>query len=375
MKCGAVILAAGSGSRFGRDKLAVKVRGIPVWKRSYLAFKNHPDIEEVIVVCSDSNFAEVKADVGEDAEVIIGGDSRTASTIAGLWKASQIGCEGILFHDAARPFVTADVISRVVAAVEKGQSVAAAIPTVDTIKLGDETQITQHMPRTETLAMQTPQGGPTATFADAFSKVHEPTTDDMEVLSKAGYTTGWVMGDVNNFKITTPEDLGRARAIAGSENRTGLGYDIHRFSTDESRPCWLGGVFFPDEVGLDGHSDADVVLHAVVDALLGAISAGDIGQLFPNTDMAHKDRASADFLTEAVRLVAEKGWTINNMDIAIQAEKPKIMPRALDIRTTISALMGVDLERVSVKATTNEGMGSIGRAEGIAAFAICSVSM
>jgi 2-C-methyl-D-erythritol 4-phosphate cytidylyltransferase/2-C-methyl-D-erythritol 2,4-cyclodiphosphate synthase len=182
------------------------------------------------------------------------------------------------------------------------------------------------------------------------------------------------MGDPNNFKITTQEDLLRARALGGSETRTGLGYDIHRFSPDSSRPCWLGGVLFPGEVGLDGHSDADVVLHAVVDALLGAISAGDIGQLFPNTDMAHKDRASSEFLTEAIRLVSAGGWRINNMDIAIQAEKPKIMPRALDIRTRIAELMGVELERVSVKATTNEGMGSIGRAEGIAAFAVCSIS-
>ena len=127
-------------------------------------------------------------------------------------------------------------------------------------------------------------------------------------------------------------------------------------------------------MGLEGHSDADVVLHAVVDALLGAISAGDIGQLFPNTDMAHKDRASSEFLVEAVQLISEGGWTINNLDIAIQAEKPKIMPRALDIRTRIASIAGIELDRVSIKATTNEGMGSIGRAEGIAATAICSIS-
>jgi len=374
MKIAAVILAAGSGTRFGGDKLAFRLRGIPVWKRSYLAFYDHPQVNEVILVCSESNYAEVKAEIGEDAEVILGGDTRTASTIAGLWKASQIGCEGVLFHDAARPFVPYEVISRVVAEVMAGNAVAAAIPSIDTIKRASNGEIQEHLDRGSLISMQTPQGGPTRTFADAFAKIQEACTDDMELLSKAGYTTGWVMGDPANFKITNPEDLLRARAMVGSETRTGLGYDIHRFSPDPARPCWLGGVLFPGETGLDGHSDADVVLHAVVDALLGAISAGDIGQLFPNTDVANKDRNSSEFLIEALRLVREGGWAIGNIDIAIQAEKPKIMPRALEIRTRISGLLEIDLDRVSIKATTQEQMGSIGRGEGIAAFAICNLS-
>jgi len=374
MKLGAVILAAGSGTRFGGDKLAASIGGMQVWRRSFLAFLDHPAVDEVVVVCSEANYSAIREVVGEDAEVILGGDTRTASTIAGLWKASQIGCDGVLFHDGARPFVSESVISRVAEGVKAGKAVAAAVPCVDTIKLVSGGNIGTHLERSNTVSMQTPQGGPSAMFADAFSKIQESCTDDMELLSKAGYTTEWVMGDPNNFKITTAEDLLRGRSLFGTENRTGLGYDIHRFSTDPSRPCWLGGVLFGGEVGLEGHSDADVVLHAVVDALLGAISAGDIGQLFPNTDMAHKDRASSEFLVEAVRLVSEGGWTINNLDIAIQAEKPKIMPRALDIRTRIASISGIELDRVSIKATTNEGMGSIGRAEGIAATAICSIS-
>ncbi len=374
MKTGAVILAAGSGSRFGGDKLSVPLRGVPVWRRSYLAFANHPDVDEVIIVCSESNYPAIKASVGEDAEVIFGGDTRTASTIAGLWKASQIGCDAVLFHDAARPFVSQDVISRVVAQVKNGKAVAAAIPCVDTVKVATDDELHIHLDRRGLVAMQTPQGGPVAVFADAFAKVQDPCTDDMEVLSRAGYTTEWVMGDPANFKITNPEDVLRARALVGIESRTGLGYDVHRFSDDPSRECWLGGVYFPDEIGLEGHSDADVVIHAVVDALLGAISAGDIGQLFPNTDMANKNRPSREFLTEAVRLVAEGGWTVNNIDIAIQAEKPKIMPRALEIRTTIAELMAIDVERVSVKATTQERLGAIGRGEGIAAYAVCSLN-
>jgi 2-C-methyl-D-erythritol 4-phosphate cytidylyltransferase / 2-C-methyl-D-erythritol 2,4-cyclodiphosphate synthase len=374
MKIGAVILAAGSGTRFGSDKLASVVGGVQVWRRSYLAFLNHPSVDEVIVVCSETNYSFIREAVGEDAEVILGGETRTASTIAGLWKASQIGCDGILFHDGARPFVSESVISRVIDGVKQGKAVAAAVPAVDTVKLVSGGVVQTHLERASAISMQTPQGGLVSQFADAISKVQDQVTDDMELLSKAGYTTEWVMGDPNNFKITTPGDLVRGQALFGSETRTGLGYDIHRFSTDQSRPCWLGGVLFEGEVGLDGHSDADVVLHAVVDALLGAISAGDIGQLFPNTDMAHKDRASSDFLVEAARLVGEGGWSIGNLDIAIQAEKPKIMPRALDIRNRISSILGIELDRVSIKATTNEGMGSIGRSEGIAAFAICNLS-
>lgn len=373
MKIGAVILAAGSGTRFGADKLALRLRGIPVWQHSYQTYLDHPGIDEVILVCSESNYADVKAVVGERAEVIFGGDTRMASTIAGLWKASQIGCEGVLFHDAARPLIPAAVVSRVVEEVSSGNAVAAAVPSIDTIKHVQDRVIDEHLVRSELISMQTPQGGPVQMFADAFARIQEPCTDDMEVLSKAGYTTNWVMGDPANFKITNPEDFAHAKAIVGFETRNGLGYDVHRFSTEPDRPCWLGGVLFPGEIGLEGHSDADVVLHAVVDALLGAISAGDIGQLFPNTDKANKDRASSDFLTEAGRLIQEGGWDIVNIDVAIQAEKPKIMPRALDIRTAIASVLNLNIDQVSVKATTNEGLGAIGRGEGIAAFATCSV--
>jgi 2-C-methyl-D-erythritol 4-phosphate cytidylyltransferase / 2-C-methyl-D-erythritol 2,4-cyclodiphosphate synthase len=374
VKLAAVILAAGSGNRFGGDKLALLLAGKPVWWHSYQAFRQHPFIAEVILVVSEHNYAEVKAAICEDAEVILGGDTRTASSIAGLWKASQIGCEGILFHDGARPFVSAEVISRVAEKVQAGVACAAAIPAVDTMKTIDGPEIDEHLRREHMISMQTPQGAPVEMFALAVTQVSEPVTDDLELLAKAGFRTQHVLGDPLNFKITTPEDADRARAIMGTETRTGLGYDIHRFSDDPARPCWLGGVLFPGEVGLEGHSDADVVLHAVVDALLGATVKGDIGQLFPNTDPANKNRPSMDFLIAARDAVRTDGWEIRHVDIAIQAEKPKIMPRALDIRTAIAEALEIDVDRVSVKATTNEGLGAIGRGEGICAFATASVS-
>lgn len=373
MKFVAVLLAAGSGQRFGGDKLAEVLGGKPVWRHSFDSLLSHPSVDDVVVVVSEHNYDGVRQAVGERAEVILGGDTRTASTIAGMWKAAQIGATHIAFHDAARPFVSHAVIQRCLEAAVQNQAVAAAIPVADTIKRVSDGIVNDHLIRSGLFAMQTPQAAPIDFFVQALTKNPQGATDDLEALALAGYTTGIVEGDPNNFKITTPEDLQRARQMM-AETRTGLGYDIHRFSQDPNRPCWLGGVLFEGEIGPEGHSDADVILHAVVDALLGAISGGDIGVLFPNDDPANKDRASRDFVEEAARRVKTAGWVIQNLDISIQAERPKIMPRALAIRQAISEMLQVELERVSIKATTQERLGAIGRGEGIAAYAVCNLS-
>lgn len=377
MKLAAVLLAAGSGTRFGSDKLLFPLGGQPVWWHSFQALLQNPEIQQIIVVCSESNFQEIRERIAGRAEVILGGETRTASSLAGLWRAAQLKCESILFHDAARPFVSQDVIGRVISAIEGGKAVAAAVPVVDTIKecsVELAQQVLSHLDRSRLWAMQTPQGGPLHWFSEAFSKVQESATDDLELLGKAGFETHVVLGDPINFKITTAEDAIRAQSLMNRENRTGLGYDIHRFSEDPNRPLWLGGILFPNEIGLEGHSDADVVLHAVVDALLGSICAGDIGQLFPNDDPINKNRPSTDFLEAARNRVREEGWRINHIDIAIQAEKPKIMPRSEEIRAKIAEVLDLEPNRISVKATTNEGLGAIGRAEGIATFATASVA-
>jgi 2-C-methyl-D-erythritol 4-phosphate cytidylyltransferase/2-C-methyl-D-erythritol 2,4-cyclodiphosphate synthase len=215
-------------------------------------------------------------------------------------------------------------------------------------------------------------------------------TDDLAVLQAAGMAVTTIPGDPDAFKITHPADWDRAetlarreRALSGDydlagsvmpETRTGLGYDVHRFSLEPDRPMMLGGVFFQDVTGLDGHSDADVVLHAVVDALLGAAALGDIGMHFPPSDPKWHNAPSIKFLDFAVNEIRRLNWRIVHLDIAVIAESPKIMPRAIEIRTTIAEAAGITLDRVSIKATTNERMGFVGRGEGIACHAVATIS-
>lgn len=199
-------------------------------------------------------------------------------------------------------------------------------------------------------------------------------TDDLALLEQIGIQPELVEADPRNYKITTAEDLTRARHEHESvETRVGFGYDIHPFSPEPSRPMWLGGVQFPSGPGLDGHSDADVLLHAIVDALLGAAGLGDIGQHFPNSDSQWKDCASVHFLRSAVGLLAAEGWRVINIDATVVAEMPKVMPFSGAMRAAIAEAVGLEVARVNVKATTNERLGSIGRNEGIAAFATAMI--
>jgi 2-C-methyl-D-erythritol 4-phosphate cytidylyltransferase/2-C-methyl-D-erythritol 2,4-cyclodiphosphate synthase len=223
--------------------------------------------------------------------------------------------------------------------------------------------------------MQTPQGGLRDVLAQAHLQASEEHTDELALVDAAGLPYEIVPGDPENFKITTPDDLKRAEAMLGPiETRTGLGYDIHAFSRDAGRRLMLGGVFFEEELALEGHSDADVILHAAVDALLGAAALGDIGQHFSNTDPQWKGEPSVTFLKHAGALLHAGGWRIVNLDVAVMAERPKIMPRALEMRQAIGAALDMDVDRVSIKATTNEGLGAIGRGEGIAAYATATIA-
>lgn len=374
MKVVVVLLAAGNGTRFGADKIQIDLSGRPIWRWSYDVFATHPQIEEIIFVAGKGNERMLRAELGVGTRVILGGDTRQASARKGVELAATLG-DAVLIHDAARPFVTHAVIDRVLAEVAEGRAAAPGVKVADTVKRVRGGMVTETLDRSELVAVQTPQGALISDLLRAYAAIGDrETTDDLSVLEAAGLPTTIVEGETRNFKVTLPEDLLRAQAIAGhTESRTGIGYDIHRFSEDASRALWLGGVLFEGETGLEGHSDADVVMHAATDALLGAAALGDIGVHFPNTDERWRNLRSEHFLKHAVALVREHGWRLANLDIAILAETPRIMRQALAMREAIARAMAVEIERVGLKATTNEGLGALGRSEGIAAFATATI--
>ena len=374
MRVVAVLLAAGNGTRFGSDKTQIDLSGRPVWRWSHDVFAAHPDIEAIVVVASEHNEAILRAELGPRAVIVRGGATRQASSQSGVDAAAEFG-DAVLIHDAARPFVSPAVVDRVIAQLAKGVAAAPGVKVADTVKRVKDGLVAETLDRSELVAVQTPQGALIADLRAAYARIGgRETTDDLSVLEVAGFPTAIVEGETRNFKVTLPEDLLRAQTIAGhQESRTGIGYDIHRFSEDPLRSLFLGGVHFEGEIGLEGHSDADVVLHAATDALLGAAALGDIGVHFPNTDERWRDLRSEHFLAHAVALVREHGWRLANLDIAILAETPRIMRHALAMREAIAKALAVEIERIGLKATTNEGLGSIGRSEGIAAFATATI--
>ncbi len=367
MRTVAVLLAAGRSERFGEDKLALATPWGAVWLRSYRALAEHPLVSSVGIVASEALLDKCRADAPDALFVVRGGASRTESARIGFQSVpEEYDC--VLFHDAARPFVTERVVSNVINGVEKHGAAFPAVPVTDTVKMRDGERYST-LDRSRLVAVQTPQGALRSSFQTAFQAAVSDATDDMALLEAAGIAAVAVEGDPANVKITAKRDLPTA-----AETRTGIGYDIHRFAEDPQRPLWLGGVLFEGEgPGLEGHSDADVVLHAVVDALLGAAGLGDIGEHFPDTDPQWKDCPSATFLKESARITQMAGWQIVNIDVSVLAEKPRILPRRDEMCRAIARHAGTDPDRVSVKATTNERLGAIGRGEGVAAFAVATI--
>jgi len=367
----AAILAAGRGERFGTDKTEALLGGRPVWRWSVDTYRAHPEVDRLIFVTAEPKVAAMRELLGPDVTVVAGGSTRQQSSRSALEAAHE--ADILLIHDAARPFVSSELISRTIAAIVRGGAAAAGLKVTDTIKEHTADGL-KTLDRSRLVAMQTPQGSRVELLLEAHASAIGDYTDEMALVEAIGVHPTVVEGDPNNFKITTPEDLDRAKALVGSpETRVGIGYDIHPFSADPARKLFLGGVHFPDHPALDGHSDADVLLHAATDALLGAAGLGDIGEHFPNTDPRWKGEPSTTFLRHAGRLLAAGGWTVVNIDVTVIAETPKVMQRAVQIRTVISDALEIELSRISIKATTNERLGSIGRSEGIAAFATAAI--
>lgn len=365
---GAAILAAGKGLRFGSDKTTVHLAGKQLWQWSYDTFKAHPQVHEVICVAGD-NIDEIRENSG--CRVILGGATRQESSAIGFNELAQ-NCDIVLIHDAARPFVDAATISRVIEGISEAGAAAPVVPLVDTIR--DQSQNGAILIRENLVAMQTPQGATVEVFRNAFHRASGAETDEISLFQRVGQNWKPVDGAPGNFKVTVPEDYVRAMGALRPVFRTGFGYDIHRFSGDRDRKLYLCGIEFPGAQALEGHSDADVVLHAVTDALLGGAALGDIGQHFPPSESQWKNVRSHVFVEKALGLLKNHAWRIENVDIAVAAEYPKLMPESQKMRAYLAELCGIDCDQVSLKATTNEGLGAIGRGEGIACWAVASLS-
>ncbi|MHA6299166.1 bifunctional 2-C-methyl-D-erythritol 4-phosphate cytidylyltransferase/2-C-methyl-D-erythritol 2,4-cyclodiphosphate synthase [Devosia sp. CAU 1758] len=384
-----IIVAAGKGERAGANdssdpKQYRQVAGEPVLSRTITAFLALDSITHVVPIIH-ADHGERYAALGlADARLmpaVHGGATRQGSVLEGLKALGPLQPDRVLIHDAARPFVSAELITRVIAALDQHDGALPTVPVTDTIKRSlDGALVATTEDRRQLFAAQTPQGfrfGPIFSAHMRTGTVRREFTDDAEIAEWAGLRVAMVEGERNNIKITHPEDFIRAERIImadqGFETRIGTGYDVHPFAPGDA--VWLCGVKIPHGAKLQGHSDADVALHALTDAILGAIGEGDIGVHFPPGDMQWKDAASTIFLRHAGDLVSHLGGRIVNLDVTIVAEAPRIAVHAPAMCTVIAETLGISASRVAVKATTNEKLGFIGREEGIVAMASASVEV
>lgn len=376
MSVGAIIVAAGRGDRMGASapKQLLDLGGRSMLQHCVAAFDRHPAVVQLVVVLP-AELMPVGADlIGPTVRacaVVAGGERRQDSVARGV-EALRADVDVVLIHDAARPFVDAALIDRVLAGVNAAGAAVPGIAVRDTVKQveRDTGRVTATIPRADLRLAQTPQGFRRRILDEAIALGVRgiDATDEAMLAERAGHAVAIVEGDERNVKITTPVDLADARARVLSGSRVGTGYDLHRLV--EGRPLVLAGVRIPFDRGPYGHSDGDVVCHALVDAIFGAAGAGDIGQHFPNTDPAWKDAAGLDLLGRGVAIAATLGWSVSNADVTVILERPKLSPHIGAIRERLAAALGVGVDRISVKGKTNEGVDAVGRGEAIAAQAV-----
>ncbi|MEO6247619.1 MAG: bifunctional 2-C-methyl-D-erythritol 4-phosphate cytidylyltransferase/2-C-methyl-D-erythritol 2,4-cyclodiphosphate synthase [Sphingomicrobium sp.] len=376
-KVTALIVAAGSGSRMGGavPKQFRVIGGQTVLARAVDAMAHHPRVDAVrVVIGAEQDALAREALEGRDVgALIVGGRERAESVANGL---EAIDGEIVLVHDSARPFCPAAVIDRLLDALAKGNH--GAVPTLavaDTLAIGD-TQLGALVDRKRLLRVQTPQAFFREDLLYAIEEAGKRlATDESQLMVAAGLKVAVVEGDRMLDKLTTAADFASAeeRIAAGLVSRSGMGFDVHAF--DGPGPVMMGGIAIPHERGLAGHSDADVVLHAITDALLGAAALGDIGEHFPPSDPQWKGAASNQFLAHAARLVRQQGGLIDHLDCTVICEAPKIGPHRSAIRASVARILEIPEQAVSIKATTTEQLGFTGRGEGIAAQAIATVRL
>lgn len=374
-RVGVVVVAAGSGSRLERDhpKAFVPVGGKTILER---ALRGVPPVDELVVVAPEAHVAEAREIVsaaGRTGSVVSGGATRQASVAAGL-AALGPAVSVVLVHDAARALTPAAVFERVIAEVSTtGHGVIPVLPVSDTIKRVDDALVLETVERDDLAAVQTPQGFVRSELDRAYALADRDHTDDAGLVALAGGTVVTVAGDALAFKITTPADLRRAEhevgdGMGGTAQRTGIGIDVHAY--DAAEPLWLGGLYWPDEVGLSGHSDGDAMSHAICDALLSAAGLGDIGSRFGTDDPRFAGAHGDVFLRETVALVAGAGFTIDNVAVQLVANTPRLGARRMELEAHLSDLVGAP---VSVSATTSDGLGFTGKGEGVAVIATALV--
>jgi len=382
--CVALIVAAGSGERFGgeKPKQYLSLAGKPLLRHTIEAFLAHPAVTAVQVVYQPLHrdyYDQAVAGLGLP-EPVPGGATRQDSGRLGLERLAEWPGgppKTVLIHDAARPLVDAGTISRVLAALDHTPAAIAAVPVFDTLKRGEGGLAIGTVDRAGLWQAQTPQAFHFSTILEAHRRLAGAgLTDDASVAERAGLSVALVPGSPDNIKVTTPDDLARAHRLLGptpTDSRTGLGFDVHRFA--EGDQVTLCGVSIPHRHRLEGHSDADVALHALTDAILGAIGAGDIGSHFPPSEPRWRGADSTVFLRHAVELVRARGGVIGHVDVTLICERPKIGPHRAAMVARLADVLGIAEDRVSVKATTTERLGFTGREEGIAAQAVATVAL
>ena len=369
MTCAVIIVAAGRGTRAGGDRAKQwqPLAGLRVIDWTMRAFQALPEVERMMIVLHPNEIADISP--LESVLVTAGGATRAASVRAGLEALEGTGCTRVLIHDVARPCASPALIRRVLAALEDAPAAAPALAVTDALWTGAGGLVTGMQDRAGLFRAQTPQGFDFAAILAAHRSYDGDAPDDVAVARAAGLDVVIVPGDDDNLKITHPPDFARADALLRGrmDIRIGNGYDVHRFGPGDH--VMLCGVRVPHGRGLQGHSDADVGLHAICDAIYGALAMGDIGRHFPPSDPQWKGAESDVFLRHAAALAQESGYNISNIDLTLVCEQPKIGPLAAAMQTRLSDITGLAADRISVKATTSERLGFTGREEGIAALA------
>jgi 2-C-methyl-D-erythritol 4-phosphate cytidylyltransferase / 2-C-methyl-D-erythritol 2,4-cyclodiphosphate synthase len=377
---GVLIVAAGSGVRAGGDrpKQYMDVNGSPVLDRSISSFLYLIDKKNFFVSVGREQepfYGPILA--RHDLTAVEGGNTRQSSVLNGLEAMAGRGIDRVLIHDAARCLIKRHTIDAVLGALDGADGAAPALPVTDTLKRHRKGSPMETVARQDVYAVQTPQG-----FRfEAILAAHRAAkgldlTDDLAVAERAGLSLTLVPGEPGNIKITRPEDFAEAERLLTrdlNDVRTGSGFDVHAFGPGDH--VWLCGVRVPHDFGLVGHSDADVGLHAITDAILGAISAGDIGRHFPPGETQWRGAPSSIFLEKAVSLVRGRGGLVSHLDLTLICERPKVGPHAEAMRARVAGIAGISIDRVSIKATTTEKLGFTGRGEGIAAQAVATVRL